>query len=238
MNLRPLLAIELSQAGGEVGLRTPDGTDRLRPVAGGGPGREDPLVPTIDRLVREAGLAPGDLRAVAVSAGPGGFTGLRISTVATKLLAEALSIPAIAVPSAQAVASLAPGDGPVLVALAAKRGTAYLAGFRGRGAATTALGEAATGDVDTFAALVAACGTVPTLVADRHLPPGIAARAAELGVAIVEPVHSARAILALGEAALARGERTDPLALGPIYPREPEAVTIWNARHGDAGRAT
>jgi tRNA threonylcarbamoyladenosine biosynthesis protein TsaB len=238
VSVRPLLAIELSQAGGEVGLRLPDGTVRILPVESGGPGREDPLVPSIDRLVREAGLGPGDLRAIAVSAGPGGFTGLRIATVAAKMLAEALAVPVVAVPSAQAVASVAPGTGPVIVALAAKRGTAHLAAFRGRGAATAAIAEPLTGDDAAFATLVAACGAVEGLVADRHLPPAIAARAAELGIPTFAPVHSARAILELGEAALARGESTDPLALGPIYPREPEAVTIWNARHADAGRTT
>jgi tRNA threonylcarbamoyladenosine biosynthesis protein TsaB len=238
VNVRPLLAIELSQAGGEVGLRMPDGRDRILPVASGGPGREDPLLPTVEQIVREEGLVPGDLRAVAVSAGPGGFTGLRISTVAAKMIAEALAIPVVAVPSAMAVASAAPGEGPVVVALAAKRGTAYLAAFRGRGATTVAIGEPVTGDADAFAALANAGGPGVTLLADRHLPPELAARAASLSIPVVAPVHGARAILALGEAALARGESTDPLALAPIYPREPEAVTIWNARHGEAGRAT
>jgi len=238
VNVRPLLAIELSQAGGEVGLRLPDGSDLVRSVAGGGAGREDPLMPTVDRLVREAGLAPHDLRAVAVSAGPGGFTGLRIATVAAKMIAEALSIPVLAVPSALAVASAAGGSGPVVVALAAKRETAHLAAFRGRGRSTEPIAAPITGDAEAFAALVVRAGAVAALLADRHLPAGIAARAASLGVPVVAPVHSARAILELGEAGLLRGERTDPLALAPIYPREPEAVTIWNARHGDAGRAT
>lgn len=235
---RPLLAIELSQAGGEVGLRLADGRDRTRPVASGGPGREDPLLPEIASLVAGAGLGPRDLRAIAVSAGPGGFTGLRISTVAAKMMAEALAIPVVAVPSARAVASVAAGAGPVIVALAAKRGTAYLAAFRGRGSATEPIGEAGAGDAEAFASLAARCGAVAALLADRHLPADIAARAAALGIPVAAPVHSVRAILDLGEAALVRGERTDPLALGPIYPREPEAVTIWNARHGDADRAT
>ena len=237
MRFRPLLAIELSQAGGEVALRLADGTERSMPVASGGPGHEDPLLPTIDRLVREAGLSPRELRAIAVSAGPGGFTGLRVATVVAKMLAESLSIPVIAVPSAQAVASRTPGEGPTVVALAAKRGTAYLAAFRGRSAATCPIGEPITGDEEAFASLVAACGTVASLVADRHLPPAIATRAATLGIPLIAPVHSAAAVLTLGEAALERGESTDPLALAPIYPREPEAVTIWNARHGESGRA-
>jgi len=31
---------------------------------------------------------------------------------------------------------------------------------------------------------------------------------------------------------IARGQVTDPLALSPLYPRPPEAVSLWEKRHG------
>jgi hypothetical protein len=46
---------------------------------------EDDLMPAIDRLFRAAGASPKDIRRVAVSAGPGGFTGLRSAIAATGL---------------------------------------------------------------------------------------------------------------------------------------------------------
>jgi len=230
VSFRPILAIELSQAGGEIALGLADGSVRVAAVPPGD-GATEPLFPAIDALVRGAGLGPRDLRALAVSAGPGGFTGLRISTVAAKMLAEALGVPVLAVPSAAAVASVAPGAAPAIVALAAKRDTAYLAAFLGRGPATAPFAPAETGDAERFARLVDALPAPPILLADRHLPEPIAARAAERGVAIHPPVHSAVATLELALAGLARGERTDPLDLGPIYPREPEAVTLWRERH-------
>src|SRR5690349_19383298 len=50
-------------------------------------------------LLHKNSLAPEDLSAVAVSSGPGSYTGLRISTSAAKGLCYALNLPLIAVNS-------------------------------------------------------------------------------------------------------------------------------------------
>ncbi len=50
----------------------------------------------IDSLLKEAKLEMKDLSAVAISAGPGSYTGLRIGTAAAKALAYSLGIPLIA----------------------------------------------------------------------------------------------------------------------------------------------
>jgi tRNA threonylcarbamoyladenosine biosynthesis protein TsaB len=50
---------------------------------------------TIQRLLREAGMSIKDLHAVAVSIGPGSYTGLRVGLSAAKGLCYALSIPLI-----------------------------------------------------------------------------------------------------------------------------------------------
>lgn len=41
----------------------------------------------------------------------------------------------------------------------------------------------------------------------------------------------------LGRAAAAANRYDDPLTLSPLYIREPEAVTLWDQRHGPAGDA-
>jgi tRNA threonylcarbamoyladenosine biosynthesis protein TsaB len=51
----------------------------------------------IDELLREAGIRTTDLEAVAVSKGPGSYTGLRIGVSAAKGIAYAASIPLIGV---------------------------------------------------------------------------------------------------------------------------------------------
>ncbi len=51
------------------------------------------LQPTIDAVLKEAGLGYGDIEAVAVGMGPGPFTGLRVGVVTAEVLAEALGMP-------------------------------------------------------------------------------------------------------------------------------------------------
>lgn len=63
------------------------------------------LMPAIDRALRGAERAIGDLDAVAVSIGPGSFTGLRIGLAVAKSLAYDCGKPIIAVPTLEALAA-------------------------------------------------------------------------------------------------------------------------------------
>jgi len=57
-----------------------------------------------EEVLKEAGKTMSDLDAVAVSMGPGSYTGLRIGVSAAKGLCYALDIPLIAVPTLQSMA--------------------------------------------------------------------------------------------------------------------------------------
>jgi len=59
----------------------------------------------INEVLTEAEKKPGDLDAIAVSKGPGSYTGLRIGVSAAKGMAYALSIPVIALPTLKIMAS-------------------------------------------------------------------------------------------------------------------------------------
>jgi tRNA threonylcarbamoyladenosine biosynthesis protein TsaB len=63
------------------------------------------LTTFINQLFTDNNLPMADLSAVAVSAGPGSYTGLRIGTSVAKGLCYALNIPLIAVPTLQALAA-------------------------------------------------------------------------------------------------------------------------------------
>ena len=68
----------------------------------------------IEAVVQEAGLAIGDLDAVAVGIGPGSYTGLRIGVSAAKGLCFALGIPIIGIGTLDTLAAAAlMGDTPV-----------------------------------------------------------------------------------------------------------------------------
>jgi tRNA threonylcarbamoyladenosine biosynthesis protein TsaB len=62
------------------------------------------LFETIDFVIKTAGIETNDLASIAVSAGPGSFTGLRIGMSAAKGIAFGLSLPVIPVPTFEALA--------------------------------------------------------------------------------------------------------------------------------------
>ncbi len=63
------------------------------------------LVPMIESVLKEASLLVHDLKVVAVSEGPGSFTGLRIGMAAAKGLANGAGISFLSVPTFEALAN-------------------------------------------------------------------------------------------------------------------------------------
>ena len=64
----------------------------------------------VDELLKETGVQPDDLDAIAVGKGPGSYTGLRIGVSFAKGMCYALNIPLIAVGSLDALAKVARED--------------------------------------------------------------------------------------------------------------------------------
>lgn len=91
------------------------------------------LAPLVDRALREHGLARQDLTAIAVGAGPGPFTGLRVGLVTARTLGWVLEIPVYGVCSLDVLAVEAVGTGAVtgdfVVATDARRKEVYLASY-------------------------------------------------------------------------------------------------------------
>jgi len=76
--------------------------DRPSNVAGS---YADTLLPVIDGMLDEAGIVKGDLDAIAVTRGPGSFTGVRIGVATAKGLAYGLDRPLYAVSTLEAMAA-------------------------------------------------------------------------------------------------------------------------------------
>ncbi|HEX4735359.1 MAG TPA: tRNA (adenosine(37)-N6)-threonylcarbamoyltransferase complex dimerization subunit type 1 TsaB, partial [Thermoleophilaceae bacterium] len=76
------------------------------------PGHARELMPGIDRVIREAGVGFGDLDALAVGIGPGGFTGLRIGIATAHGIAQSAGIPLHPVLSLDALAAGIEGSDP------------------------------------------------------------------------------------------------------------------------------
>lgn len=114
-----------------------DGGERLtRREAPGRRRHAETLMPLVAEALAEAGLAPGDLTAVAVGTGPAPFTGLRVGLVTARTLALALAVPVLGVSSLDALAAQAVSDlgltpdDEVFVASDARRREVYWARYR------------------------------------------------------------------------------------------------------------
>ena len=86
------------------------------------------LIPQVDALCAEAGVARGDIACVAVGRGPGSFTGVRIALATAKGIASALEVGLVGLSSLDAVAwgAWAAGErGDVVVVADAMRREVY-----------------------------------------------------------------------------------------------------------------
>ena len=84
----------------------------------------------IDQVLAESGTLKSSLEAIAVSKGPGSYTGLRIGVSAAKGLCFAIDVPLIAIPTLEALAHQAViENGCVIPMLDARRLEVYAAVF-------------------------------------------------------------------------------------------------------------
>jgi tRNA threonylcarbamoyladenosine biosynthesis protein TsaB len=88
------------------------------------------LLPLIHTVLKDAGLVPADLDGVAVAAGPGSFTGVRIGLVTARALGQALSVPLAGISTLEGLAAQHPSfPGLVCPILDARRNQVYNALF-------------------------------------------------------------------------------------------------------------
>ena len=103
------------------------------------------LLPSIDRVLADAGLGLKDLSGLAVAIGPGSFTGLRIGLSTVKGLATTTGLPVVGVPTLEAMAWAMPfAAHPICPMLDARKAEVYAGLFRfTEGAVTRVMPEAA-----------------------------------------------------------------------------------------------
>ena len=197
------------------------------------------LLPAIDRILADAGLAMSGVNGLAVAIGPGSFTGLRIGLSTAKGLAAASGIPLVGVPTLRARAWALPfACVPICPILDARKGEVYCALFRWAGGNLEQVMEDTALSPQTLAARIAE----PTLFVGDGMNVHGAFLARTLGaLALFAPpaLAGARpaAVAALGRERLLRGERDDPAALAPRYLRPSEAELKRAAATGTTGAA-
>lgn len=92
------------------------------------------LLPLIDAALSAAGRKIEDMDAIAVSSGPGSFTGVRIGLATAKGLALGIGKPILPVPTLLALAhNVASYEGVIVPIMDARRGEVYTATYRAEG---------------------------------------------------------------------------------------------------------
>jgi tRNA threonylcarbamoyl adenosine modification protein YeaZ len=180
-----------------------------------GKGHAEHLIGVVDAALAAAGCGLADLGAIAVSVGPGSFTGIRVAVSAARGFALALGIPAIGVNTLEALAAeaRAGGAGPVLAALASGPDLVQMAvydefGHEAYAPAVVTLQEAALMAKETGATLA---GTAAPALAAL-----LAVAAPSLG-----PVAATADISFYARIAAGRG--ADGGKPSPLYLRAPDA---------------
>jgi tRNA threonylcarbamoyladenosine biosynthesis protein TsaB len=181
-------------------------------------GHAEQLLPMVESVLGEAGIAISALDVIAVTVGPGAFTGLRIGIAAARGLALASGVPALGITSFAAVAAQVPRQAcagrALVVALDSRRAELYLQAFSADGIPLGGGALVAPADLADWVPsgpLLLAGDAAPTLAA------ALAARRPEVaGSGIADATDVAR----LAASAWRPGLRPSPPR--PLYLRAPD----------------
>lgn len=192
------------------------------------------LMPGIDFLLKDSTRGAHDLSAIAVTHGPGSFTGVRIGLVTAKTLAQSLEVPLYTFCTLQALARRWPiRHEPIAVLMDARRKEIYSGVFCHRDDGGTEILRATTVEPpDRFIQALAAL-EAPTIwlagdAVEKFRPLwSLALGGRGKPVSIPWGLPAAESVARMGNQALVDGApRTDPLKALPHYVRASDA---WRA---------
>jgi tRNA threonylcarbamoyladenosine biosynthesis protein TsaB len=200
------------------------------------------LAPAIDALLARVDWQPRQIELVAVTSGPGSFTGLRIGVSTAKALAYAAETQIIGVNTLEAIAHQVPAEvacagnspsGSISVVIDAQRMQLFVATF--------CHSPAGRIEYQSPTAVVDHQGWLAGLkTGDLVTGPGLKRWADRLpaGVIAVEPGlwwPTAAAVGRLGYEQFTAGRRDDVFQLVPQYFRRTAAEEQWERLHGESG---
>ena len=198
------------------------------------------LMPHIETVLAMAGVKKEKLEGIAVSIGPGSFTGLRIGLAAAKAMAYALNLPIVGVSTLKALAYHYPVPGIRIVSLLdAQKGNAYRESYEWQDGKLQVVQPV---EVLPLAEIIAECaesGRPVVLLGDvaakrvrgkMELPANVEVAPAHL----IMPRAACVAMLGLEE--FAAGHHDNVMNMEPVYIRRSEAEVLWEKRHPEAAK--
>lgn len=202
------------------------------------------LLPMVEEVLAESGIARSALDAIAFGQGPGGFTGLRVACGVAQGLGFALGRPLVPVVSHAAVACQVENDGgrAIVVAMDARMEEVYLAVYRNQGGdslstlvapqlmACAGLEAWVRGHVADLApgAPLLLCGDAPNAYSSAFSGFGLHERG-------TPERPTAAAVSRLAHGAYLRNETVPPELAAPLYVRDKVAFTTVERQAGAGG---
>ncbi len=195
------------------------------------------LMPAIDHILKDAQLTIHQMDAVAVSLGPGSFTGLRIGVATAKGLCLALRKPLIGIPTLDAFAhNICYTSHLICPLIDARREEVYTAIYRYRLPIGRHELEKLTDDmVLPLEELLSQIDHSTIFVGDVFDGYRSLVEKEMQGKASFAPPHlslpRAANVAVLGLRKLKSGEESDLREIAPLYVRRPEAEVKWKEKH-------
>lgn len=192
------------------------------------------LMPMVHSMLQSADLTLADCDAVAVAAGPGSFTGLRIGVAAAKGLAFSAQLPTVSVSTLEGMATgLAHLNGLIVCAMDARRNQVYNALFEANNGTLTRLTDDRAIGLEELTESLRDDPHPKYIVGDGgilchayftehgldcHLAPARLLHQHAVGVALV------------AERCAAEGKLLSPQALTPVYLRPAQAERLQDRK--------
>ena len=185
------------------------------------------LMPIVEHILQNAGLTMADMDAVAVAAGPGSFTGIRIGVAAAKGLAFGADKPAVGVSTLAAMArNVAFTDGLIICAMDARRQQIYNALFEAKNGTLTRLTADRAISLEDLAAELREDPRPKTVVGDGARLTYEYLASAGISCRLAPPhlvMQNAMSVALEAETIAADGNLVTPQELEPVYLRPAQA---------------
>ncbi|HOV79476.1 MAG TPA: tRNA (adenosine(37)-N6)-threonylcarbamoyltransferase complex dimerization subunit type 1 TsaB [Bacillota bacterium] len=199
------------------------------------------LLPMIKAVMEEAEIDRDKLAGIAVSGGPGSFTGLRIGMSTAKALAQVWNLPLVRISTLEALVYPLAGHGRLLCpVLNARKNEVYTALYDFTGSGMKVLAEPAALAPEALAERLLKIQKPVTFLGDGVQACRSLLEAGLKGLASFAPAAASfprgGAVAGMGLKAIMEGRGMDPGDVRPEYIRVSEAEAVWLKKHATGGR--
>lgn len=196
------------------------------------------VVPTVEELLRWAGLSRTSLTGIAVGLGPGLFTGMRVGIATAKTVAQVLGIPVLGFASLDLVAfAYRHASRLICSTVDARRRELFYAFYRPVPGGVSRESEFEVGSADHLAAELQARNEEVLLVGNGALVYRRQLQEAGTHVEVAEGANAFPSAVSLVELAVPRFQREEfdrVYDLQPLYVRKSDAEIAWDKRRRGA----